>query len=68
MYENLEATKRKEIGDFARAYAKHLREDEGVEYDGLIEIILSKLEPQSLVHSQKDRICTEDGRVYAGVA
>ncbi|KAH6844857.1 aconitase family-domain-containing protein [Chaetomium sp. MPI-CAGE-AT-0009] len=45
MYDYLVATKRKEIGDFARAYAKELREDEGAEYDQLIEINLSELEP-----------------------
>lgn len=45
MYDYLSATKRKEIGDFARSYAKELREDEGAEYDQLIEINLSELEP-----------------------
>ncbi|PSR92329.1 aconitase family-domain-containing protein [Coniella lustricola] len=45
MYKYLEATKRKDIGDFARTYAKDLREDEGAEYDQLIEINLSELEP-----------------------
>ena len=45
MYDYLVATKRKEIGDFARSYAKELREDEGAEYDQLIEINLSELEP-----------------------
>jgi aconitate hydratase len=45
MYDYLAATKRKEIGDFARTYAHGLRPDEGVEYDQLIEINLSELEP-----------------------
>jgi aconitate hydratase len=45
MYDYLAATKRREIGDFARSYAKELREDEGAEYDQLIEINLSELEP-----------------------
>lgn len=45
MYDYLAATKRKEIGDFARIYAKELKEDEGAEYDQLIEINLSELEP-----------------------
>jgi aconitate hydratase len=45
MYDYLAATKRKDIGDFARSYAKELREDEGAEYDQLIEINLSELEP-----------------------
>jgi aconitate hydratase len=45
MYDYLVATKRKEIGDFARGFAEHLREDEGAEYDQLIEINLSELEP-----------------------
>ncbi|KAF1352310.1 aconitase family-domain-containing protein [Delphinella strobiligena] len=45
MYDYLNATKRKDIGDFARAYAKDLHEDEGAEYDQLIEINLSELEP-----------------------
>ncbi|PYH46875.1 aconitate hydratase ACO1 [Aspergillus saccharolyticus JOP 1030-1] len=45
MYDYLKATKRQQIGDFARSYAKELREDEGAEYDQLIEINLSELEP-----------------------
>ena len=45
MYDYLAATKRADIGDFARQYAKELREDEGAEYDELIEINLSELEP-----------------------
>ena len=45
MYDYLAATKRSEIGDFARVYAKELREDEGAEYDQLIELNLSELEP-----------------------
>jgi aconitate hydratase len=45
MYDYLAATKRTEIGDFARVYAKELREDEGAEYDQLIELNLSELEP-----------------------
>jgi len=45
MYDYLAATKRKDIGDFARSYAKDLKEDEGAEYDQLIEINLSELEP-----------------------
>ncbi|KAI9710535.1 MAG: Aconitate hydratase mitochondrial [Bogoriella megaspora] len=45
MYDYLVATKRKDIGDFARSYAAELHEDEGAEYDQLIEINLSELEP-----------------------
>lgn len=45
MYDYLAATKRKHIGDFAREYAHELHEDEGAEYDQLIEINLSELEP-----------------------
>ncbi|KAB5526304.1 aconitase family-domain-containing protein [Coniochaeta sp. 2T2.1] len=45
MYDYLSKTKRQAIGDFARSYAKELREDEGAEYDQLIEINLSELEP-----------------------
>lgn len=45
MYDYLAATKRKDIGDYARAYAKDLREDEGAEYDQVIEINLNELEP-----------------------
>jgi len=45
MYDYLAVTKRKDIGDFARVYAKELREDEGAQYDELIEINLSELEP-----------------------
>jgi aconitate hydratase len=45
MHDYLSATKRAHIGDFARTYAKDLRPDEGAEYDQLIEINLSELEP-----------------------
>ena len=45
MHKYLAATKRKEIGDFARSYAAELHEDEGAPYDELIEINLSELEP-----------------------
>ena len=45
MYDYLAATKRKRIGDFARKYASELKEDKGAEYDQLIEINLSELEP-----------------------
>ncbi|KAH0544003.1 hypothetical protein FGG08_001770 [Glutinoglossum americanum] len=45
MYDYLAATKRKPIGDLARAYSKELHEDEGAEYDELIELNLSELEP-----------------------
>jgi aconitate hydratase len=45
MYDYLASTKRQAIGDFSREYAKELREDEGAEYDQLIEINLSELEP-----------------------
>lgn len=45
MHDYLAATKRKDIGDFARVYAKELREDEGAEYDQLVELDLSTLEP-----------------------
>ena len=45
MYKYLAATKRAHIGDFARTYAAELREDEGAEYDELIELNLSELEP-----------------------
>ena len=45
MYDYLKATKRQAIGDFAREYAAELHEDEGAEYDQLIEINLSELEP-----------------------
>lgn len=45
MYEYLAATKRKDIGDHARAYANELKADKGAEYDQVIEINLSELEP-----------------------
>lgn len=45
MYDYLAATKRKHIGDFSRAYASELHEDKGAEYDQLVEINLSELEP-----------------------
>ena len=45
MHNYLNATKRNDIGNFAKTYAAGLREDEGAEYDQLIEINLSELEP-----------------------
>ena len=45
MYDYLVATKRKRIGDFAREYAAELKEDEGAQYDELIELNLDELEP-----------------------
>jgi len=45
MYDYLAATKRSEIGDFSRVYAKELKPDEGANYDQLIELNLSELEP-----------------------
>ncbi|KAK7548592.1 aconitate hydratase-like protein [Phyllosticta citricarpa] len=45
MYDYLAATKRADIADFAREYGKELKEDQGAEYDQLIEINLSELEP-----------------------
>ena len=45
MFHYLKSTRRGTIGDFAREYAADLREDEGAEYDQLIEINLSELEP-----------------------
>ncbi|KAF2400000.1 putative mitochondrial aconitate hydratase [Trichodelitschia bisporula] len=45
MYDYLAATRRTAIGDFAREYANELHEDQGAEYDQLIEIDLNTLEP-----------------------
>lgn len=45
MYDYLVATRRKEIADYARSYSKELQADKGAEYDELIEINLSELEP-----------------------
>lgn len=45
MYDYLSATKRKNVADFSQTYAKELHEDEGAEYDQMIEINLSELEP-----------------------
>lgn len=45
MYNYLAATKRQAIGDFSRSYAAELKEDEGAQYDELIELNLSELEP-----------------------
>lgn len=45
MYDYLAATKRKDIGDFARTYAGELQKDAGAEYDQVIDINLSELEP-----------------------
>ena len=45
MHQYLKSTRRGEIGDFAAQYDKELHEDEGAEYDQLIELNLSELEP-----------------------
>lgn len=45
MFDYLKSTKREAIGQFAQQYAHDLREDSGAEYDQLIEINLSELEP-----------------------
>ncbi|KAI9723584.1 MAG: hypothetical protein M1812_000884 [Candelaria pacifica] len=45
MSDYLAATKRRAIGDFAKEYSQELHEDEGAEYDQLIEVNLSELEP-----------------------
>ncbi|RPA82171.1 aconitase [Ascobolus immersus RN42] len=45
MYDYLKSTKRQQIGDFARKYAHELKEDQGAEYDQMIEIDLNTLEP-----------------------
>jgi len=45
MGDYLRATKRAEIADFAKSYQKELQEDDGAEYDQLIEVNLSDLEP-----------------------
>ncbi len=45
MSDYLAATKRKAIGDFAKEYSNELHEDEGAEYDQLIELNLTELEP-----------------------
>jgi len=45
MYKYLEATKRKHVADYAKSYAQELKADQGAEYDQLVEINLSELEP-----------------------
>jgi aconitate hydratase len=45
IYDYLKATKCQHIDDFSRAYANGLTGDAGAEYDQLIEINLSELEP-----------------------
>eukprot|EP00013_Stygamoeba_regulata_P020475 CAMPEP_0177657216 /NCGR_PEP_ID=MMETSP0447-20121125/16056_1 /TAXON_ID=0 /ORGANISM="Stygamoeba regulata, Strain BSH-02190019" /LENGTH=781 /DNA_ID=CAMNT_0019161535 /DNA_START=30 /DNA_END=2375 /DNA_ORIENTATION=+ len=45
MYDYLAATNRKDIADAAREFAENLRADEGAEYDEVVEINLSTLEP-----------------------
>lgn len=45
MNDYLKATKRAAIGEFAQEYQSELREDEGAQYDQLIELNLSELEP-----------------------
>ena len=46
MGEYLKATGRSKIASLADAFAENLRADEGAEYDQIIEINLSELEPQ----------------------
>ncbi|CAG8741142.1 20952_t:CDS:2 [Dentiscutata erythropus] len=45
MSDFLRATKRSEVAAYAESFAHNLRADEGAEYDQLIEINLSELEP-----------------------
>ena len=45
-YDFLVATNRKEIADLAQSFSENLRADSGAEYDKVIEIDLSTLEPQ----------------------
>ncbi|CAB4481677.1 aconitate hydratase [Rhizophagus irregularis] len=45
MVDFLRATKREEIASFSESFAHNLRADEGAQYDQLIEINLSELEP-----------------------
>ncbi|KDD76061.1 aconitate hydratase [Helicosporidium sp. ATCC 50920] len=45
-YDFLVATNRQPIADLARSFQEHLRADEGAQYDQVIEIDLSTLEPQ----------------------
>lgn len=45
MAEYLDATKRSEIAKYAKAFQHNLKPDEGVEYDQVIDINLSELEP-----------------------
>ena len=45
MGDYLRATKRGDIAKYAESFAHNLREDEGVNYDQVIEINLSELEP-----------------------
>jgi aconitate hydratase len=45
MEDYLNATKRGEIAKYARAFAHNLKADEGAEYDQVIDINLSELEP-----------------------
>ncbi|KAJ6598462.1 aconitate hydratase [Mycena vulgaris] len=45
MVDYLNATKRADIGKYATQFAHNLRADEGAEYDQVVEINLSELEP-----------------------
>ena len=45
MYDYLVATGREPIAKLSDSFREHLRPDEGCEYDQLIEINLSELEP-----------------------
>ncbi|KAI3435493.1 hypothetical protein D9Q98_001559 [Chlorella vulgaris] len=46
MYDYLVATAREPAAKLAEAFSEHLRADEGCEYDQVIEINMSELEPQ----------------------
>ncbi|KAK9823152.1 hypothetical protein WJX72_000640 [[Myrmecia] bisecta] len=46
MYDYLAATEREGLAKVADAFREHLRADEGCEYDQIIELNLSELEPQ----------------------
>ncbi|ORY77681.1 aconitate hydratase [Protomyces lactucae-debilis] len=45
MADYLSATKRKNIAQYAKAFGNYLKADEGCEYDQVIEVNLSELEP-----------------------
>lgn len=75
MYDYLVATDREPIAKLADSFREHLRPDEGCEYDQVIEINLSELEPHingpftpDLAHPLSKVPCTRPFQPHASLA